>query len=46
MKEFWDWVLKTFTVDYQKEIEAYLADATNHYDLEQRMRNLMRRGMI
>lgn len=46
MKEFWDWVKKTFTVDYQKEIEAYLADCNNHADLEQRMKLLMRRGMI
>jgi hypothetical protein len=46
MKEFLDWVKATFTVDYQKEIEEYLSDATNHYDLEQRMKRLAQRGMI
>jgi hypothetical protein len=46
MKAFWDWVLETFTVDYQKEIEEYLADSVNHADLENRMRTLMRRGLI
>jgi hypothetical protein len=46
MKDFWDWVLKTFTVDYQKEIEAYLADSINHCDLEHRIKTLMHRGMI
>jgi len=46
MKAFWDWVKATFTIDYQKEIEDYLADAANHYDLEQRMKRLMQRGMI
>jgi hypothetical protein len=46
MKDFWDWVKKTFTADYQKEIEAYLADSVSHYDLEQRIKTLMRRGMI
>jgi hypothetical protein len=46
MKEFWDWVSKTFTVDYRKEIEEYLADSVNHADLEHRIQTLIRRGMI
>jgi hypothetical protein len=46
MKTFFEWVEKTFTVDYRKEIDDYLADAVSHYDLEQRMKTLMRKGMI
>lgn len=47
MKEmFWAWVKKTFTTSYQKEIEEYLKDAINVFDLEQRMKRLMLRGMI
>lgn len=46
MKAFLEWVKTTFTVDYQKEIEEYLAESTSHYDLEQRMKYVQRRGMI
>jgi hypothetical protein len=46
MTAFLEWVQRTFTVDYQKEIEQYLAESINHYDLERRMQNLQRRGMI
>jgi len=44
--DFWSWVEKTFTPDYRKEVDAYLADSTDHYDLEFRMRTLMRRGVL
>lgn len=43
---FWAWVKATFRADYQKEIEEYLADSVSHYDLEQRIQLLQRRGMI
>ena len=43
---FWEWVKKTFAPHYVKEIEHFLADATDHYDLEHRMNVLVRRGMI
>lgn len=46
MKAFLEWVKLTFTPDYQKEIQEYLDDSVNHYDLEQRMAILIRRGMI
>ena len=44
--KFWEWVKKTFAPHYVKEIEHFLADATDHYDLEHRMNVLVRRGMI
>lgn len=43
---FWDWVKKTFTVDYQKEITDYLSLSTDHADLEFRMNILARRGLL
>jgi hypothetical protein len=43
---FWEWVKQTFTPHYVKEIEQFLSDATDHYDLEHRMNILVRRGMI
>jgi len=46
MKAFWEWVFKTFTSDYQKEIEAHLSEATDIRDLEHRMKRLMHRGML
>jgi len=46
LADFWSWVKKTFTVSYEGEIEAYLADSTDHADLENRIRRLQRRGMI
>jgi hypothetical protein len=45
-KSFWDWVLATFTPAYRSEIEAYLADSQDHADVERRIMNLQRRGMI
>ena len=46
LTNFWSWVKKTFTVTYQAEIEAYLAESSSHADLEYRIRTLQRRGMI
>lgn len=46
LKDFWNWVRKTFTPHYRTEIEAYLADSVDHADVENRIRTLQRRGMI
>ena len=46
LTNFWDWVKKTFTPAYRNEIEAYLADSQDHADVERRILNLQRRGMI
>lgn len=43
---FWSWVRDTFTLSYQSEIEQYLAQATDHADLEHRMTTLSRRGLL
>ena len=45
-KSFWDWVMTAFTPAYRNEIEAYLADSQDHADVERRIMNLQRRGMI
>ncbi len=44
--KFWEWVKQTFQPTYQTEIEQYLAEASDRYDLEYRMQTLMRRGLI
>jgi hypothetical protein len=46
LKDFWNWVKKTFTPQYRTEIESYLAEAVDHVDVENRIRTLQRRGMI
>lgn len=46
LTNFWSWVKRTFTVTYQGEIEAYLAESSSHADLENRIKFLQRRGMI
>jgi hypothetical protein len=46
LTDFWNWVKKTFTISYQSEVEAYLADSVDYVDYENRVRNLQRRGMI
>jgi hypothetical protein len=46
LTDFWNWVKKTFTLSYQSEVEAYLADSVDYVDYENRVRNLQRRGMI
>jgi hypothetical protein len=46
LSEFWQWVKKTFTISYQSEIEAYLADSVDYKDFDNRMEVLRRRGMI
>jgi hypothetical protein len=44
--DFWSWVKKTFTPSYQDEIEHYLKQSADVFDLEFRMKMLARRGMI
>jgi hypothetical protein len=46
MSDFWSWVKNAFTPSYQNEVEMYLKDSVDHSDLEQRMKSLMRRGML
>jgi hypothetical protein len=46
LSSFWEWVGKTFTPYYRKEIEDYLSESVDHYDAEQRIKTLARRGMI
>ena len=46
LTDFWNWVKKTFTISYQSEVEAYLADSVDYVDYENRVRNLQRKGMI
>jgi hypothetical protein len=46
LTDFWSWVKKAFTPSYQSEVEMYLKDSVDHSDLENRMRSLMRRGML
>jgi hypothetical protein len=46
LKDFWDWVRETFTPSYRNEIEKYLAESTDHADIERRIISLQRRGMI
>ena len=44
--QFWQWCKQMFTPAYQNEIESYLAESTDHFDLEKRQETLIRRGMI
>jgi predicted DNA-binding protein len=46
LNKFWEWVGRTFTPYYRKEIEDYLNESVDHCDAEQRIKNLARRGMI
>jgi hypothetical protein len=41
-----EWVRDTFTPSYRKEVEAYLADSADVFDLERRIRILQRRGVV
>jgi len=41
-----DWIKDTFTPSYRKEVESYLADSTDVFDLERRIRILQRRGIV
>jgi hypothetical protein len=43
---FWKWVKHTFAPHYRNQIEAYLAESVDNYDLERRMKVLMEKGMI
>jgi hypothetical protein len=46
LKDVWQWVVDTFTPEYRSEVEAYLADSFDIYDLERRIVLLQKRGMI
>ena len=46
MHDLLDWIKDTFTPSYQKEVEAYLADSADAFDLERRIRILQRRGIV
>ena len=41
-----EWLQDTFTPSYRKEVEAYLAESTDMFDLERRIRILQRRGIV
>ena len=41
-----EWIKDTFTPSYRKEVEAYLADSADVFDLERRIRILQRRGIV
>lgn len=45
-RDFWSWVKNTFTPSYRKEVEQYLSEAVDIYDLEKRMKYLEVRGVI
>jgi hypothetical protein len=44
--DFWKWVKNTFTADYRKEIESYLSESIDYFDLQRRISVLRTRGMI
>ena len=46
LSDFWTWVNNAFTPSYKNEIEAYLSESTDLFDLENRQESLVRRGMI
>jgi len=46
INQFWEWCRRMFTPAYQSEIESYLAESTDHFDLQQRQEYLIRRGML
>ena len=43
---FWKWVEEMCTPSYQKEIEAYLADSVDTAEVERKIIQLSRRGII
>jgi hypothetical protein len=46
LKDFWTWVANVFQPAYHSEIEEYLATSTSHWEVEERIKRLQRRGMI
>jgi hypothetical protein len=46
LADFWGWVKKTFTSEYKVEIERYLGESADVYELENRIKLLQRRGVI
>jgi hypothetical protein len=43
---FLKWIQEAFTPGYRKEIDVYLNEATDVYDLDRRLDTLKKRGMI
>jgi len=43
---FSTWLDDMFTASYRKEIDDYLATSVDIYDLERKMQNLYRRGIV
>lgn len=46
IRSFMRWLKRTFTPAYQAEVEQYLAQSVDLYDLEQRMLAVQRRGLL
>jgi hypothetical protein len=44
--DLWNWVKKTFTPDYSLEIEKYLGESADVFELENRIKLLQQRGVI
>jgi hypothetical protein len=43
---FLEWIKNTFSPSYRKEVEAYLAESEDVFDLERRIQILQRRGIV
>jgi len=46
LKDVWNWIVDTFTPEYRSEVEAYLAESVDNYELEHRIKLLQKRGVI
>lgn len=46
LNDVWKWVVDTFTPEYASEVESYLADSYDIFDLERRIELLQKRGVI
>ena len=46
LKMYWDWVAQTFSKACQSDVERYLSQARDAADLEHRMSQLSRRGLL
>jgi len=44
--DFWAWVKETFSPSYQDEVQQYLSQSVDLFDLEHRMKYLKVRGML
>lgn len=45
-KDIWKWIVDTFKPEYRSEVEAYLAESFDIFDLERRIELLQKRGVI